>query len=214
MQRVQIEAARRDHSFSQAQLPRVICVDPKLLSWRRLIDHAVADAKKTTDGLPTDHAILARWWISDLRPTQADRDNWERCFECACCWLDLDADKERQRLLKQIDDALLDSCLSVVRKECDRLRTGLLSFCGTASQAAHQLLLCAGFPDIHVTRTTSLETLRLFPVESNESLSTDIETEWTPMTIAPVITPGIDSAVTLARASWVHSIVGESLAAT
>lgn len=76
---------------------------PPLLFWRRLLDHAIAEAKKTVDSLPSDLAILARWWISDLRPRESDKDNWERSFDCACHWLDLDTEAERKRILAEID---------------------------------------------------------------------------------------------------------------
>jgi hypothetical protein len=94
------------HYMRQPQLVRRMRSDPPLLFWRRVLDQAVDEAMKTSGGLPTDLAILARWWISDLRPLQSDKDEWERSFECACHWLDLDPIAERKRLLSEIDLSL------------------------------------------------------------------------------------------------------------
>ena len=96
-------AAKTQRNLSQPQAVRRMRSDPPLLFWRRVLDQAVDEARKTTGGLPTDLAILARWWISDLRPLQSDKVEWERSFECACHWLDLEPVEERKRLLYEID---------------------------------------------------------------------------------------------------------------
>ena len=74
--------------------------------WRKLIFIAVAEAKKTHCGMPTDGAILARWWIAELRPERTDRVEWERSFSCACEMLSRDETVLRAELLKEIDKAL------------------------------------------------------------------------------------------------------------
>ena len=48
---------------------RSVKADNVLLFWRRYIDSAVAEACKTRWGVPTDSAILERWWIeADFAP--------------------------------------------------------------------------------------------------------------------------------------------------
>jgi hypothetical protein len=96
-------ARSRDRSLNQARGTRTLRSDPQLLLWRRMIEFSVAEAKKTVDGLPTDLAILARWWIADFQPNEREKDEWERSFACACQWLDLDAAKERKKRLREID---------------------------------------------------------------------------------------------------------------
>ncbi len=76
--------------------------------WDRLIQTAVADAKRTYAGMPTDNAILQRNWI-ERRTAETDRTDWERSFECACQWLGLDPETERKRLLTEINDSLVQT---------------------------------------------------------------------------------------------------------
>lgn len=89
---------------AQAPSPKRQKADPKLLFWRRLIEQAVADAKRTAHGLPTDAAILARWWIEEHRPTQSDKGEYERSFEAACGWLNIDPHEERKKRLVEINE--------------------------------------------------------------------------------------------------------------
>lgn len=84
---------------------RELRADPVLLCWRRLMDNAVRDAKRTRNGLPTGLAHLARWWIVEYRPPQSDRDGWATSFEACCSWLGIDAATERERLRSMIDAA-------------------------------------------------------------------------------------------------------------
>ena len=80
---VQIDAAKTNRSLvTAAPARRRVRIDPQLLFWRRMIDHAIADAKRVAYGLPTDAAILARWWIEEHRPPQKDCCDWERSFHC------------------------------------------------------------------------------------------------------------------------------------
>lgn len=113
---VHVEAAKTNRSLvDRAPVKRRVRVDPQLLFWRRMIDSAVADAVRTKNGLPTDLAIMQRYWIEDFRPPQSDKDEWERSFECACSFLNMDAAVERKRLVAEIDATLLDAYRQHVR---------------------------------------------------------------------------------------------------
>lgn len=140
---VHTDAARRDRSLVQASAPRNgLRSDPPLLFWRRLLDHAFGEAKKTTEeGLPSDIAILARWWISDCRPERSNNDEWERSFECACHWLDLDPAAERRRLLREIEVALKDAWMQVWHRLCYLRRAMVLACAGNPTAIARQLML-------------------------------------------------------------------------
>jgi hypothetical protein len=139
---VQVDAARRNRSLIASASPRPrLSADPVLLAWRRLIDSAVADAKRTRNGLPTANAILARWWIEEHKPKPADAVDWERSFECACSWLGLNAGDERKRLLLTIDAALKDACLNWAQCEVYQLRAEVLSCAGVPTSIARQLVL-------------------------------------------------------------------------
>jgi hypothetical protein len=115
--------------------------DPSLLLWRKYINTAVAEAKKTRFGVQTDAAILARWWIADHNPSQNDKDEWERSFAAACSWLDLDAAKERQKLLQEIDDALRVAAWSWTQKVMFARRAMVLTCAGIAWPIGSQLVL-------------------------------------------------------------------------
>lgn len=101
-----------------------------------MIRGAVADAKRTRYGLPTDAAILARWWIEEHQPRQADKEEWERCFECACSWLSLEPGKERKRLLEEVDAALQLAYLEHVRSTVYLRRAAVLSCAGMPTAIA------------------------------------------------------------------------------
>jgi len=69
--------------------------------------------------------------------------NYERSFECACKWLDLDAATERERLLAEID-AELDAALKrYVRSTIQWRRAAVLTCAGVAVliDGQHQLPL-------------------------------------------------------------------------
>ncbi len=102
--KIQIDAASRNCRVAAPPPLRPERVaNPVLKLWRWHINLALADAKKTRNGLPTDGAIHARWWLEEHQPAECDRDEWEASFACCCMWLDLDADKERARVLGEID---------------------------------------------------------------------------------------------------------------
>jgi hypothetical protein len=101
----------------------------------------VDEAKKTIDGLPTDLAILARWWIADLQPQQSDRHEWERSFSCACHWLDIDAVLERKRLVREIDVALKKAWMEVWYCLIYTRRAMVLACAGVPTAIAGQFLL-------------------------------------------------------------------------
>jgi len=128
---VQISAAKTDRSLvANAPARRSVMPDPQLLFWRRLIDSAVADATRTLAGMPTDSAILSRWWIEEHQPKQSDRNDWERSFECACGWLKLDAETERKRLVLLIDEMLQQSYNEFVRANLYLRRAAVLTCAG------------------------------------------------------------------------------------
>jgi hypothetical protein len=138
---VLVTASKHNRRFAQPQTPHIMVANPPLLFWRRLLDHAIAEAKKTTDSLPSDLAILARWWIEDLRPRECDKSNWERSFDCACHWLDLDADVERKRILAEIDAELKQKWMNLWFR-LTRLRRGMVLTCaGRPKAIASQCLL-------------------------------------------------------------------------
>jgi hypothetical protein len=135
------DAARRDRSYAQPQALVSLRSDPPLLVWRRLLNHAVHEAKKTIDGLPTDLAILARWWIADLQPTQDDSCEWERSFACACHWLQIDAVVERKRLVREIDAALKATWMEVWHRLTYMRRAMVLTCAGRPTAIAGQFFL-------------------------------------------------------------------------
>ena len=114
-------------SSAKSKLP----TDAILLFWRRLVDSAVADAKLVgDDGLPTNAAILARWWLEDNRPSRSDADAWETSFECACHFLQDDATAERVRLLAEIDLELATAHAKWVEKRVSFRRSLVLACAG------------------------------------------------------------------------------------
>lgn len=141
MSRVLTDANRSDRSYSQPAALLSLRADPPLLVWRRLLNHAVDEAKKTIDGLPTDLAILARWWIADLQPTESQQDEWERSFGCACHWLDIDPDAERRRLVREIDKALKAAWIEVWYRLVYERRAMVLSCAGVPIAIAGQFML-------------------------------------------------------------------------
>lgn len=113
-----------------------------------MINQAVTEAKKMVNGLPTDRAILAQWWIADHRPTQADKDEWERSFACACHWLGMDVDAERKRLVAEIELAQRSACYDHLRKVTYRHRAAVLACAGEAVAIARQYVLPLVSPDL------------------------------------------------------------------
>lgn len=109
--------------------------------WTDLIAHAVQDAKRTVQGLPTDSAILARWWIAEHQPKQADKDEWERSFECACEWLDRETAAYRKELLEEIDSALMLQYEEHVQAVIYVRRAMVLSCAGMPTAIARQFVL-------------------------------------------------------------------------
>ena len=117
-----------------------------------MIDVAVADAKKTRHGLPTDLAICQRWWINDYRPQRGDRSKLGRLlyagsFECCCEMLDLDVDVERKRVIAEIDDS---NVKAMVRFNGDLMyerRAAVLRCAGVATAVGRQYVLGLVDPD-------------------------------------------------------------------
>jgi hypothetical protein len=139
--RTHIDAERDDRGYAQPKALVSKRADPPLLVWRRLLNHAVDEAKKTADGLPTDLAILARWWIADLQPQESDRHEWERSFGCACHWLDIDAVVERKRLVREIDQVLKKAWMEVWYRLVYVRRAMVLTCAGMPIAIAGQFLL-------------------------------------------------------------------------
>lgn len=88
MASVQVDSSRTNRSLVAAaagpsRLPQ-LKANPVPLVYRRMIEVAVADAKRIRYGQPTDLAILSRWWIQQFRPLKTDKDEWKRSFACAC----------------------------------------------------------------------------------------------------------------------------------
>ena len=133
-----------------------------LLFWRRLIAHSVDEAKKTIDGLPTELAILARWWIADYQPARTSKDEWERSFACACEWLDEDPIKYRKALVQEIDSVLMDRFLADMRAAVYSRRAAVLACAGEPTAIARQFVLplvSAGNYD----EVAGVETMDFFP---------------------------------------------------
>lgn len=138
--RVQTDAARTDRSLGQPAAPRQLRKDPQLLFWRRLLEHTVADAKKTKYGMPTDVAILAKWWI-EARTQQVDKEKWSLSFECACHWLDLDSKEERKKRVAQIDEALRAAYLNHINQVVYQRRAAILACTGEPTAIGRQYML-------------------------------------------------------------------------
>lgn len=139
--RVQTDAARTDRSLSQVPAAKKLRRDPELAYWRRLIASASADARKTRNGIPTDMAILARWWIESNRPQKSDRIAWSTSFECACDWLSLDPAETRKKMLAQVDQALLDEYRVYIRRVVYQRRAAVLTCAGEPTAIARQYIL-------------------------------------------------------------------------
>ena len=140
---VKIDAAKTNRSLvSQAPSSRPqLQANPHLLLWRKLIDSAVHDAKKTFAGIPTDRAIAARWWLEEFKPKQSERNEWERSFECACGWLGLDPAQERLRLLEDIDHELQIAYADHVRSVVYLRRAAVLTCAGVPTAVGRQYAL-------------------------------------------------------------------------
>lgn len=163
---VHVDASRTNRSLAAAaagpsRRPQLEA-NPVLLVYRRLIDTAVTEAKKTRHGAPTDNALMQRYWIQQHRPLRTDKDEWERSFECACHFLELDVDAERKRLLAEIDDAITEA---VVRHVSN------VSYLRMAA-----VLTCAGVPMVHTRllpsgRTAKQYALGLVSVEDYDDVA-------------------------------------------
>lgn len=114
---------------------------PQLLMWRKLIDQAVQDSKRTAQGMPTDVAILARWWIAEHKPKQSEREEWERSFECACSWIDQDTAAYRIQLVAEIDLVLRNSLDAHVQAVIYVRRAMVLSCAGFPTAIAKQFVM-------------------------------------------------------------------------
>lgn len=115
--------------------------DPVLGVWVRLVDEAVQEAKRTRCGLPTDTAILARWWLEEHRPPKRDGPEYERSFAAACEWLGWNADKQRARLLTNIDRSLRRAYELHVRSVVYVRRAMVLTCAGVPTAIARQYVM-------------------------------------------------------------------------
>ena len=120
---VRVDAARTNRSLTGGQPDRAaslrhrrtVLAQPVLMKWRRLIDTAEAEAKKTRDGFPTDTALSERWWIEINRPSKPSPEDhselvqmlYAGSFDCCCEMLGLDAKEERKRIRREIKAAWL-----------------------------------------------------------------------------------------------------------
>lgn len=141
---VRVDASRTNRSLAdaaQAPSPKKQNADPKLLFWRRLIDQAVADAMRTFNGIPTDSALLARWWLEEHRPSENDKDEYERSFACACGWLNLDAAKHREEKLVEINAAWEEALREYGRGAIYVRRAAVLSCAGVPTRIGKQFVL-------------------------------------------------------------------------
>ena len=133
-----------------------------LLFWTRMITHSVDEAKKTIDGLPTELAILARWWIADFQPRETEKDDWERSFACACQWMDKNVVSFRKQLLQEIDQTLMDRFVEQMRVAVYTRRAAVLSCAGVPTAIARQFVLplvsAASYDEV-----AGLETMDFFP---------------------------------------------------
>ncbi len=105
--------------------------------WRRLVFHAVAEAKRTRCGVPTDSAILERWWI-EHQPTAADKDEYERSFNHACEQMGRDPDKMRKKFLEQIEASNLADFKLHVQSVMYLRRAMVLACAGVPTAIARQ----------------------------------------------------------------------------
>ncbi len=106
-----------------------------------MINSAVADACKTSCGLPTDNAIIARWWIEDQRPVQKDKSQWEISFECACSWLNMDPALERMRLLALIDAELSKAATKYFAEWLSYRKAAVMSCAGIPTAVGAQYVV-------------------------------------------------------------------------
>ncbi len=146
MQTVRVDAARSNRSLTSGQPDRAASIrqrrinlaNPVLLMFRRQIDTAVADAKKTRHGMPSALAISQRWWIQENRPDKNDRTKLGRMlyagsFECCCEMLGLNADQERDRVLAEIDDAIVAAVMQHVGDAVYQHKAAVLRCAGIPS---------------------------------------------------------------------------------
>jgi hypothetical protein len=138
---VHVSAARKDRSLLPAKAPKKLRVDVVLTLWRRMIDTAVADAKRTKFGLPTDGAIMARLWLEEFRPAQDNKDDWGRSLACACSCLGLDVEAERKRLLGDIDAHLHQVYVDYIRAHRYARRAALLTCAGVNTAVQRQYVM-------------------------------------------------------------------------
>jgi len=139
---VKIDAAKTNRSLAnQAPSRPQLQANPVLKFWRWMINSAAADAKRTQHGLPTDAAILARWWIEEHKPKQSERVEWERSLDCACSWLGLDPAEERRRLLAEIDEHLRTAYAEHVRTTVYLRRAAVLTCAGYSTAVGRQTVL-------------------------------------------------------------------------
>lgn len=115
--------------------------EPVLWMWRRLIDTAVVEAKVMRFGEPTDHAILARWWIEQPDDIAASGAEFRATFERACLLLSLDVVTERAALLKDIDQAWQRGYIAYAGKRLELRRRAVLTTAKASTEMTKTLAL-------------------------------------------------------------------------
>ena len=140
--KVHIDAAKSNRSLvAGAPAKRKQAANPVLKLWRWMINSAVADAKRTKFGLPTDGAIHARWWLEEHHPKPSDKDEWERSFAACCSWLDEDEDALRKKLLEEIETVLHNAYMDFLRAYVYQRRAAVLSCAGIPTAIAKHYML-------------------------------------------------------------------------
>ena len=109
--------------------------------WRRLIFGAVQEAKRTRCGVPTDEAILARWWLTEHRPDPSCTDEWERSFDGACERLGRDPVVLRKQLIDQIDKSIKRQSEQHLQSVIYIRRAMVLACAGVPTAISRQYLL-------------------------------------------------------------------------
>jgi hypothetical protein len=141
---VQVDAAKSNRSLVDAAAAPArakLKADPRLLMWRRLIDHAVSDACRTRAGVPTDIALLQRAWL-EAKPPRTDKHEWQCSFECACGWLSIDdVEGERTRLLAKVDATIQAAALDHLQMAIYVRRGCVMACAGSPTAIARQFLM-------------------------------------------------------------------------
>jgi hypothetical protein len=138
---VAITASRTNVGLAQAPTTKKMWAEAPLHFWARFLQTTEHEAKKIKNGMPTAAAVLARWWIEEYRPPQSDKESWKTCFDCACSWLSLDAEKHRRMLVERIEKVWLRGRDQQWRGDVYQKRARVLACAGESTAIARQFLL-------------------------------------------------------------------------